>query len=67
MGFQYYAERAAANAKEEAALGFTSEEEKRQHRIRKFQLGADYLERDTGSWKEAEEHLRHNPGARVPQ
>ena len=43
--FNDYLKGAEAREKEEAALGFVTEEQKRLHRERKFILGADYIER----------------------
>jgi hypothetical protein len=53
-----YLKRAEARAEEERRLGLTTFEQIEQHRARKFLLGADYRERDSGTWREAEEYLK---------
>ena len=53
-----YLKRAEARAEEERRLGLTTYDEIQQHRARKFILGENYRERDSGSWREAEEYLR---------
>ena len=53
-----YLKRAEARAEEEQRLGLVTYEQIEQHRARKFILGENYRERDSGSWREAEEYLR---------
>jgi hypothetical protein len=56
--FLDYLKRAEARAEEERRLGLVTYEQIEQHRARKFLLGADYRERDSGSCREAEEYLK---------
>ena len=56
--FLDYLKRAEARAEEERHLGLTTYDEIQRHRARKFILGENYRERDSGSWHEAEEHLK---------
>ena len=53
-----YLKRAEARAEEERRLGLTTFEQIEQHRARKFILGEHYRERDSGTWREAEEYLK---------
>jgi hypothetical protein len=53
-----YLKRAEARAEEERRLGLTTYDEIQQHRARKFILGEHYRERDSGTWREAEEYLK---------
>ena len=53
-----YLKRAEARAEEERRLGLTTFEQIEQHRARKFILGENYRERDSGTWREAEEYLK---------
>ena len=53
-----YLKRAEARAEEERRLGLTTFEQIEQHRARKFILGVHYRERDSGTWREAEEYLK---------
>ena len=53
-----YLKRAEAHAEEERRLGLVTYEQIEQHRARKFILGEHYRERDSGTWREAEEYLK---------
>ena len=53
-----YLKRAEARAEEEQRLGLVTYEQIEQHRARKFILGENYRERNSGSWREAEEYLK---------
>ena len=56
--FLDYLKRAEARAEEERRLGLVTYEQIEQHRARKFILGEHYRERDSGTWREAEEYLK---------
>ena len=56
--FLDYLKRAEARAEEERRLGLATFEQIEQHRTRKFILGEHYRERDSGTWREAEEYLK---------
>ena len=56
--FLDYLKRAEARAEEERRLGLVTYEQIEQHRARKFILGERYRERDSGTWREAEEYLK---------
>ena len=56
--FLDYLKRAEVRAEEERHLGLTTYDEIQQHRARKFILGEHYRERDSGTWREAEECLK---------
>ena len=60
-----YLKRAEARAEEERRLGLTTFEQIEQHRARKFILGENYRERDSGSWREAEEYLKRQAEKKV--
>ena len=53
-----YLKRAEARAEEQQRLGLMTYDEIQQHYARKVMLGDDYRERDTGTWREAEEYLK---------
>ena len=55
--FEDYAREAEARAEEEQRLGLVTYQQI-EHRARKSLLGADYRERDSGTWREAEEYLK---------
>jgi hypothetical protein len=48
-----YMKRAKAREEEEQRLGITTYEQKMEHRERRAILGKDYLQRDSGSWRNA--------------
>jgi hypothetical protein len=53
-----YVKRAKAREEEEKRLGITTYEQKMEHCERRAILGKDYLERDSGSWRNALEFLK---------
>jgi hypothetical protein len=55
-----YERQAQERQSEYARLGLTTYEEQQRHEYRKFSLGADYRDRPSGSWKEAEDYLKRN-------
>jgi hypothetical protein len=48
-----YMKKAKAREEEERRLGITTYQEKMDHRERRAILGKDYLELDSGTWKNA--------------
>ena len=53
-----YTKQAKAREEEEKRLGIVTYEQKMEHRERRAILGRDYLEKDSGSWKNALAFLR---------
>jgi hypothetical protein len=55
-----YEQRAKDREDEYARLGLVTYDEQQRHEGRKVLLGQDYLDRDTGTWRDAEEYIRHS-------
>ena len=53
-----YMKRAKAREEEEKRLGIVTYEQKMEHRERRAILGKDYLERPSGTWKNALDFLK---------
>jgi hypothetical protein len=53
-----YEQRAERRQAEYKRYGLTTYDEQMMHEERKALLGEDYRQRDTGTWRKAEQHLK---------